>query len=72
MVDVSEVERRAEIVKTNVIGISPPAGSVLSTSVNDFIEMAKLYARAGVMVPPHCRALQASGRLGHPRSCGDE
>lgn len=55
MVDVSEVERRAEIVKTNVIGISPPAGSVLSTSVNDFIEMAKLYARAGVMVPPHCR-----------------
>ena len=55
MVDVSEVERRTNLVKSATIEVAPPVGSVMSTTVADFIEMAKLYARSGVMVPPHCR-----------------
>ena len=55
MVDVSEIERRTELVKTASISVANPVGGVLPSSVAEVIKMAELYARSGVMVPVHCR-----------------
>jgi len=55
MVDVAEVETRTDLAKNASIEISNSVGPVLTVSVAELIRMAELYARSGVMVPPHCR-----------------
>jgi hypothetical protein len=55
MVDVTEVERRVEKTKEMGIAIQHHVGGVVAENLADVIRIAELYARSGVMVPPHCR-----------------
>jgi hypothetical protein len=55
MVDVTEIEKRTDLVRASAIPIGKSVGNVLTESVAEVIKMAELFARSDVMVPPHCR-----------------
>jgi len=53
--DPTQIEQRTDLVKTAGIAIANPVGGVEAANIADVIRMAELFARSGVMVPPHCR-----------------
>ena len=55
MVDVAEVEKRTDLVRRTGIEMDRHVGGIAVRTLADVIEVATLYARSGVMVPPHCR-----------------
>ena len=55
MVDVSDVKAKTDLIKSTGIAMQYHVGGVIAENIADVIKIAELYARSGVMVPPHCR-----------------